>query len=455
MKTRFIFSILSLICASSYTLANTQTTNRVMHIEVAKPTFVLPQFSEFYNEREVTIAPEEAERAEQLRALLEINDTQKVLSELEKFYDIELSVAMLSLKAQVYFAIKEYKKAEKTYLACLKRSPQLVRAHSDLGQLYLLTDQPKKAQQAFSKAVAYGANDAIVFGQLGYLNLTLNGPFSAIYAYQRALTIEPSQKQWQQGLLTALTQAKLFDSALALTNDLLNQDKQDARLWLSKAIIEMELENTSAALAALELAILYGDKSANNYQIAAQLHFQLQSYDRAVSLINQQVADNSLSFDTVNLYLNWLLQANLSEQAAHLLANTLDKADSFDERQKSQLLFHQARLESDRDQIKTAIATLELSLTHNPNNGDSLLLVSQLHKQQHQYVKAEIALVRAEALELYKKDAMLNRAQLYIDQRDYSSALTVLTSVKQTFDDTEFLTEQIKIIENILTTQKG
>ena len=97
---------------------------QIFEIKLQKPEFVLPQYSPLFSPREAAIALEEVERAVALKDLLDSGDRQKVLAELDKYYDLELSPAMLMLKAQVYFSVKEYDKAEATYLSVLGRMPQ-------------------------------------------------------------------------------------------------------------------------------------------------------------------------------------------------------------------------------------------------------------------------------------------------------------------------------------------
>jgi tetratricopeptide (TPR) repeat protein len=190
-----------------------------------------------------------------LREMLDSGKRKEVLAELEKFYSIELSPAMLMLQAQIYFSLEMYDKAEATYLNVLKRTPQLIRAHSDLGQLYLIKEQPGKAREHFARAVALGSNEALIHGQLGYLNLMQFGAYSAISSYQQAAALEPENMQWQQGLLSALTQARMFEAAQALLNDIINRKPNVPGLWLNQAALALNSENPRSALTSLEMAL--------------------------------------------------------------------------------------------------------------------------------------------------------------------------------------------------------
>lgn len=259
-------------------IANTQADDKPKYefqIHFDRPSFVLPQFTGPYSEREASIAPKEYETAERLKTMLDNHEEEKVLKELEEFYDIELSPAMLTLKAQIYSSLEMYDKAEQTFLAVLKRMPQLIRVHVDLGNLYLSKQDYVKARQHFANAVSFGSNDANVHGQLGYLNLTLYGPFSAISEYQQAFALEPENPQWHQGLLAALSQAKMYPSAKALLRELISKNPNNTQLWLNQAALELEQENFQDALVSIEMAIALGDTDKRNIAMAAQLHLHL------------------------------------------------------------------------------------------------------------------------------------------------------------------------------------
>ena len=451
--TPLLFASCAFIAVNSLPSHASNLTSK-FKIEVEQPTFVLPQFSGPYSEKEANIAPEELETAERLRGLLESGDKQAVLKELEAFYDIELSVAMLMLKAQLYFALEDYEKAEKTYLASLARSPQLVRAHSDLGQLYLIKDDLHKAREYFAKAIALGANDAVVYGQLAYLNLTLHGPYSAINAYQQALAIEPEQVQWQQGLFVALTQAKMYQAAAALLSELITKSPNDSKLWLNQAILSLEQNDSRAALASLEMAILFGDKRETNLKTAAQLHLQQDSFERAVELINTHLSQYDLDLTSLNTYLTWLSQRGLWQQSKTILASLENKLSRFDGQTKSVIYLHKALLNSETANLNAADSAFKLALDANPNHGQALVAYADFLIDRKSFTQAETLYLRAEALSDWQKQAMLSRAQLYVDIQKYDAALTVLKSVTSRFPETRGISEQIALLENIIVTKK-
>lgn len=423
-------------------------------IEVEKPVFVLPQFTGPYQEREASVAPEEYETAERLRLMLESGKKNEVLEELKDFYDLELSPAMIALKAQIYFSLKMYDEAEKTYLAALARQPQIVRVHSDLGQLYLIKENPKKAREHFARAVAYGSNEAIIHGQLAYLNLTLYGAFSAISEYQQAMALEPENPQWQQGLLTALSQAKMYESANALIREMLTHHPDKSELWLNQAALALKMDNRILALSSLEMAILLGDDSENNLRTAAQLHLQFDSYDRALSLLEKHLSKTTLTMETLNQYLHWLSQVEMWSQASKLLDKAQLQLNSMNNQDQSLFYHHRARVSNKLGNPKNTDQFFSTALDKNPANGDALLDYAQFCTEQQQHVKAELLYVRAESIESTEKQALLGKAQLYLNMQDYESALIHLKNAYNKFPELYDIKDNIESVQNIIRSRQ-
>ncbi|TLX48744.1 hypothetical protein C1E24_02420 [Pseudoalteromonas phenolica] len=452
LKQIIIAALLSQSLCSTVAFASSSYSQ--FKIEVAPPTFVLPQFTGPYTEKEANIAPEELETAEHLKSLLEQGKREQVLKELEAFYEIELSVAMIMLKAQLYFALEDYDKAEQAYLSSLSRSPQLIRAHSDLGQLYLLKGKLEKAREHFSNAISYGSQDALIYGQLAYLNLSLHGPYSAISAYQQALSLEPTQEQWQQGLFIALTQAKMYPAAQALLSELIAKHPNDHKLWLNQAILKLELDNNVEALASLEMAILLGNEQQNNYKIAAQLHMQLDSFDRAVELISYHLNNFDLEMNSLNTYLTWLGQRGLWSQSQEILASLETKVQTMSAHKQSVIYFHHALIAQQLNSTPKAVENFKLSIEKNPNNGMALIEYANYLASNKQFTQAETLLLRAEALNDSKKEALLARAQLYVDLQNYQAALKTLKNIANQYKETKGIWQQITLIENIIKTKE-
>ena len=425
-----------------------------IELTMGKPKFVLPQFHGEFMKRESTIAPHELEIAQQLQELLDNDDKQAAIEQLSTFFDLELSAALLHLKGQVYFSLREYDLAEATFKTVLLRMPQMVRAHSDIGQLYLVKNDYKKAQEHFSKAIALGENSPTIYGQLGFLNLQLHNAHSAISMYQNALAIEPDNTQWQQGLLTALTQAKLYSSAISLSDEILKSHPNDQDLWLGRAFIFLRNGEDFKALASLESAILLGNKDANNLLAAAQLHLQLHSYDRATGLLEEYVKSGKYNTQAFQQVLSWLNQNKRWEDSSKIL-NVLSKhGKSISPQENSQFLVQQALVFAGTNKASQAKQFFSKALSADPSNTTALISAADFYLKQKDYVQAEIFYTRAEAFDDVKKKALLGRAQVMIDIKDYETALTLLRSAYRLYPDLIDLKENIAILENTIQAKK-
>lgn len=414
-----------------------------------KTPFIIPQFSGPFRQRQASISPEEYELANKLRVLLEQNKTKEVLTILDGFYNIELSPAMLLLKAQVYFRLKDLNKAEKSFLAVLARMPQLVRAHIDLGRLYLSMEKNKKARHHLSLAVSYGANDPVVYSELGFLNLLEHNAWSAISAYQSALVVEPGNVNWQQGLLAALMQAKLTDSALALVDEMISNDIENSDLWLIRASICIDAERNVKAISSLEVAMRLNKIEPYNRVVAAKLHLQEKNYARAVDIFIQNITSKSVEIETLNTALSWLLREKSWSQADRLLKAMEKRLASMNKASISQYYLQRGNTVMLQNK-KGAINYYQKAVDADPSNGKAIVALADLQRKLKKYHKAEILYSRAEAIQSVEQEALLGKAQVYLDTADYKSALSLLRSIYRKYPRKTDLKENIELLEKTI-----
>ena len=420
-------------------------------LDIGKLKFVIPAFSEEYMERESTIAPEEFELAERFKTLLDEENTEAVITELNNMFDLEMSPAMLHLKAQVYFDVGELKRAENTFKLVLLRKPQMIRAHSDIGTLYLSQERFKEAQHHFAKAISYGEKSPTVYGQLGYLNLRLNNAHSAIMAYQNALMLEPDNKQWQQGLLSAYSQAKIFDAALSLGEELIKVASQNHSLWLTLAYLYIQKGDDVQALSSMEMAYLLGDREAKNLLASAQLHIKLNSYDRAIALLDNYVDDPSYNKGLVDQVILYLVQNKRWTDAERLLAVYDPLFDSFNSSDKSAYYNQAAIIAKGKKNLNQSGELFKKALDADPTNEHALIEAAQYYHELKDYNQAEILYTRAEAIPNTTKQAILGKAQIYIDIKDYEAALGLLRLAYRNYPELIELKDNIAALEEIIT----
>ena len=447
-------SKLSLLFMLFILSSNVFSLSENIKIRIPKPTFVLPAFTGVYYQRESTIAPHEEELAKQLKSILESQNKQQAIDKLDSFFELELSPAMLHLKGQVYFNLEQYDKAERVFKIALLRIPEFVRALSDLAKVYIVKENYQEARSLLAKVIALGEHHAENYGQLGFINMELYNAHSAVAMYQNALALDPENVQWQQGLLAALTQAGFEQSALQLLDEMLKLQPESIDLWLTRAFLYSKLERHQKSLASLEAAIILGNKDPINILSCAQLHLQLNSYERAIELFSQYTSSEKFEISMLFEAVQWLGQQGQWGNAARLLNNFEKNSYHVKELNTSDYLLQRAFVEAGLNNTIAAEKLFTQSLFKDPTNVQAILAAAKFQYLQKNYLEAEILYTRAESFENAQKPALLGRAQILIDLKDYQSALNLLRIAYRNYPELVDLKDNITILENTIQLQK-
>ena len=103
--------------------------------------------------------------------------------------------------------------AETHYHAAIKKYPDFLRAWTNLGILYYMTQRYPDATAALSKAVSLGDHDAGTIGLLGYCLDREGDPVAAEMAYLQALSLAPENTDWLEGLIAIYQEGKQYARA--------------------------------------------------------------------------------------------------------------------------------------------------------------------------------------------------------------------------------------------------
>jgi tetratricopeptide (TPR) repeat protein len=114
---------------------------------------------------------------------------------------------------------------------------------------------------------------------------------------------------------------------------------------------------------------------------------------------------------------------------------------------------HKATFAQKDNKYEKTVEYYKKSLEKDPTNGEALINFAMYSVDRESYVMAEILYSRAEAIPTKAKQALLGKAQLYLDKQDHQSALSVLQNTYSRFPNLHYLTEQINIIKSIIRTK--
>lgn len=365
------------------------------------------------------------------------------------------SPALKLLRGQVEISLEQYKDAETSLKAAIKEMPDLALAHSSLSMLYMLKSDYINAQKHLSKSLHLGLVSAQVYGQLAYIHLQLEQPVSAIAGYRIALLLSPEVQQWKEGLLYALVQSQSWGQAKGLLENLIEEGPNNANLWLQRAHIAIQQDNYRIALSSLEAAFALGDNNIENKVNAAKLHLEHGSVHRAIAILNNNMegllsSSEANSPDIVYQVATWLVRMDNWQQLAILISQMERYEVKFSPELKSKLNVLAAELKLSQGKDLQAQKKLALAIEQNPANGEALLAMADLMKNNNNLIHASLYYQRAEGLLPYRERSRLNHAQLAIEQQDYKRALELLRQVKTDNPERYDLNVNIRSLEKLV-----
>ncbi|MFT5924660.1 MAG: tetratricopeptide (TPR) repeat protein [Paraglaciecola sp.] len=411
-----------------------------------------PNLNKLFLQREAKISVEEYPLAEQLKLLLQKSEYLPALRLLNEYED-KKSPALLLVEGQLLMQTEQWQQAESRFKQVLLEMPDLLRGHLALSTLYHRQEDYQKAQTSLSKAISLGASDANQYALLGYLHMQNNDPHSAVAAYQYALMLNAENDDIRKGLLFALINSQQINAARNLLAGMLAREPENSQLWLQRTNLAMQASDEQLALSSIEAALRLGEQKPSTKILAMKLHLKQKSYSRALVLSIELLNDKQLSFSEADKLLGWLALENQWAYVQQILDNTSALAATASFSETSRLLYYKAQLAWTENDLIQAEKIWKQAIQIDAGNGDALLALATLSISQNRYAQAELYYQRAETLEDVKLSAMLGRAQLYIEQLDYMSALTLLHHTLSAYPHRHDLQKNIRILTNLVNSQ--
>jgi len=237
------------------------------------PKRIINDSNSFLKEREPEMTAEEYALYERVTGMLASNPT----------FALKLLEAMMSDKeppspafefilGNAYYSAGQNDKSEQRYLSTVKRYPTFLRAWINLGVLYYSTKNYSEAVRCLSRAVVLGDRDPQTFGILGYSLEQLHKIVPAEMAYMQAMSGDPGNAMWLEGLLRIYVQGKQFGRAEWLVKDLIKQEPKETRFWLTYANMLLAQDKKTDALCVLETCTAIGASDAQELTVLADLY---------------------------------------------------------------------------------------------------------------------------------------------------------------------------------------
>ncbi|NWO06896.1 MAG: tetratricopeptide repeat protein [Alteromonadaceae bacterium] len=443
---------------ASFLVVALLSVNKGVKAEQLAPVIDAPQWALTLQQRldgeSKTLTTQERELLTELQPVIEQQQYQQALQQLNR-EAIGESALLLGLRGQVNLALKNFSEAESDLKAALTLNPDNLAALQNLATVYLSRQELEKARPYLVKTLQTGAISAQLYGQLGYINLQTALPMSAISAYEKALMLEPDNKQWSQGLLYALVQSGATSRANALVEELLQQQPNDAVLWLQRAQLAMEQKHYQKAISSLESAVHLQSNNLKGQLQLASLHAQSGSLHRAAEIL-QTINTEDFNNDDINSrYLATLQQvaqkliANEQWQLFEKLYDDINQSN-LSPTQHAGVLFLNAKYHQRRGNIEQAEKTFKQLLQVDPANGTGLIQLANLNYERGHLTQAQLLYQRASSIKEVEEQANMGLAQIAIDQKDYRKALELLQRIYNNNPGRTELRDNIRTLEGLL-----
>jgi len=378
---------------------------------------------------EPSISPEERELLQDVLELMQ-NNINAAVVRLQTEVNESSSAALNFILANLQFQNGNTQAAIAQYQAAIEKEKSFLRAHKNLGLMFIQDNQLKEGVKHLSRSIELGAREARAYGLLGYSFLNMENPVAAEKAYSSAIIMEPENKQWKLGLLQALMNQQNYGAALSTAKVLLEQDPEDVSLWKIQANALIGMNEPLKAANALEVARLLGEKSPAVLSLLGDIYMNQQMYGLArdtylYSLNHNRDARDFTGFLRAARLLYRTQNYNESQEVVNALGEKFTDAEIARE-DELELLTLKAQLQRKLGEEEEAAKTLESIVERDGTRGEALIELAEYYWSNEQQELALIKLDQAASLEKYRFDALVKKAQLLVSRRNYDDAVSLL-----------------------------
>lgn len=377
-----------------------------------------------------------ATEREILREVIELMkvDTRAAAAMLEGQVTADSSASVDFILANLQFQNGALDAAMKRYEAALAKFPDFRRAHKNLGLLEVQKGNYAAAIVNLSRAIELGDRDGRSYGLLGYCYIHAEKYVAAEQAYRNAILQQPDTRDWKLGLARSLLAMQRHEEAAALFGELLAANPEDTAAWMLQANAFLGQDDPMAAAVNLEAVRMMGKADTRSLVLLGDIYMNAEMHDLARSAYLEVVErDKSRTqFRAASRAAGLLLRTRAYEDAGKILAaigRTYQGKLSADE--ELELLTLQARLARARGESAEAAKMLEAIVARDGTRGDALLELASYQRSAGAPERALLLIERAERIEAFRYPALLEHAQLLVDEKDYGKAADVLRKALQ------------------------
>jgi tetratricopeptide (TPR) repeat protein len=339
------------------------------------------------------------------------------------------SAALDFILANLYFQDGQQELARSSYGAALEKFPDFRRAHKNLGLLLVQSKDCKRGLAHLTKAVELGDRDGRNYGLIGYCYIELESYVAAESAYRNAILHQPEVRDWKLGLARSLLAMERHKEAAALFADLIERNPEDTVAWLLQANAFIGLEQPMAAAVNLETVRAMGKAQTSSLALLGDVYMNEGMPELATSAYLEVIERDkgNLQLGTAQRAAQMLIRTRAFDQAEKVLAGIESRyGKQLSQDEQLEVLTLKAKVARARGQEEQAAKLLESIVDRDGTRGDALLELAAYHRDKGNLEKAILMIERAQKVEAFEYQALLDHAQVMVGKRDYAKAAQLL-----------------------------
>jgi len=339
------------------------------------------------------------------------------------------SAALDFILANLRFQNGDTVQAVESYELALEKFPDFRRAHKNLGLLMVQMNVYDGAIRHLTRAIELGDRDGRSYGLLGYCYLNKENSLAAEAAYRTAVLQQPESRDWQLGLARALLSQEKYEEAAALFSAFLEKHSEDASAWKLQANAYLGLEKPMAAAVNLEAVRMLGGADTSSLVLLGDIYMNQGIVDLAKEAYLEVIQgdERGVQFRTAYRAAELLFRSQAYAQSTDLIAS-IDRryGKDLESEQQLELMTLKAKLARAQGRKQEAASLLEQIVQRDGTRGDALLELARHHRDQGNDQKALLLLSRAQNLEAFEYEALVEQAQFRVASKEYGEAANLL-----------------------------
>lgn len=377
-----------------------------------------------------------ATEREILREVIELMkvDTGAAAAMLEGQVTADSSAAVDFILANLQFQNGALESAMKRYEAALAKFPDFRRAHKNLGLLKVQKGDYAGAIVNLSKAIELGDRDGRSYGLLGYCYINAEKYVAAEQAYRNAILQQPDTRDWKLGLARSLLAMQRHKEAAALFGELIAANPEDSAAWMLQANAFLGQDDPMSAAVNLETVRMMGKADTRSLVLLGDIYMSAEMPDLARSAYLEVVERDKerTQFRAAFRAAGLLLRTRAYDDAREILGAIERRYEGkLAANEELELWTLRAKLARAEGKAAEAAKMLESIVARDGTRGDALLELASYQRSAGERERALLLIERAERLESFRYPALLEHAQLLVDEKDYGRAADVLRKALQ------------------------